>query len=143
MPSQKSANSPFAKGVVGCKFSVTAEPFTSHQVNFLDAGSKNLVFATSEKRDRAVFLYLDKAIVAGTYPIDSPSNNTAVGAYVYYTHSDGQYSHYAKSGTLILNSIDFSLSQLDATFKFDADGRPGEPDLIVTEGVATLTGPSS
>ncbi|WP_314535037.1 DUF6252 family protein [uncultured Pseudomonas sp.] len=139
MPSKTSTPSLLAKGVVGCTVSITPLPFTSHKVNFLDTGNQYLILATSESSDRAVLIYVNKDIVPGTYSIGAPGGDEDVGAYIFHTYSDGQYNHYAETGTFNLNSVDFAKTQIDGTFEFEATGRPDGPAVNVTNGVVTLT----
>ena len=141
MPSQTSTPSLRAKGVVGCNVSFTPLPFTSHQVNLLDTGDQYLIFATSESSDRAVLIYVKKDIVPGSYSMGAPDGDEDVGAYIFHTYPDGQYNHYAKSGTFILNSVDFAKTQIDATFEFEATGRPDGSTVNVTNGIVRLTSP--
>ncbi|UII70386.1 hypothetical protein LVW35_22415 [Pseudomonas sp. HN11] len=141
MPSQTSTPSLLAKGVVGCNVSVTPLPFTSDEVNLLDTGKRYQIFATTKSRDRAVLFYIKKNIVPGTYSIGAPDSDEDVGAYIFHAYPDSQYNHYAKTGTFNLNSIDFANTEIDATFEFDTDGRPGEPTIKVTNGTVTLSGP--
>lgn len=130
----------FAKGVIGCKASVTSVPFTSDSVDLQDASATQfLIVGRDKSSDRVVAIYLNKDISPGTYSI---GRNEKVFAYYYHRYEDFGWSYFADSGTFTVVSVDFAKTQFDGTFSFNAPGMEGEPEMKITDGVVTLTGPS-